>query len=97
MSDMDEEKNLEKINKQKDFKKNLSISTLLSIPFLAINFYDALFLIVYLFIAITLLIYKSVKYPLPYYAMASEAVIIVMLALTQSLRYVLAKKAVLDK
>jgi hypothetical protein len=37
----------EKIKKQKEFKKNISISTVLSIPFLAINFYDGLFLIVY--------------------------------------------------
>ncbi len=69
----------------------------MAIPFLAINFYDSLFVLVYLFIAITLLIYKNQKYPLPGYALSAEAVLILMFAITQLFRYFIAKKAVLDK
>jgi hypothetical protein len=69
----------------------------MALPFLALNHYDSLFLLVYLFIAIGLLAYKNTAYPLPGYALACEGIILCMLALTQALRYTLARKAVADK
>lgn len=69
----------------------------MAVPFLALNHYDGLFMLVYLFIAIALLAYKNVAYPLPGYALAAEGVILTMLALTQVLRYRFASLAVSDK
>jgi hypothetical protein len=82
---------------EKEFRKNLSVPTIMAVPFLALNHYDALFMLVYLFIAISLLTYKNVTYPLPGYALASEGVILAMLTLTQLLRYHFASRAVADK
>lgn len=64
------------------------------LPFLALNRYDRLFLIVYMIIAIVLLAYKQTLYPLPSYALATEGTLLAMLALTQWLRYHLAERAV---
>jgi hypothetical protein len=69
----------------------------MAVPFLALNHYDALFMLVYLFIAIALLAYKNSIYPLPNYALACEGVVLAMLALTQTLRYRFASLAVADK
>jgi hypothetical protein len=43
----------------------------MAVPFLALNHYDGLFMLIYLFIAIGLLAYKNSIYPLPGYAIAS--------------------------
>jgi len=75
----------------------MSIPTVMALPFLALNHYDGLFMLVYLFIAIALLAYKNVYYPFPGYALACEGIILAMLTLTQLLRYMLAKKAISDK
>jgi hypothetical protein len=69
----------------------------MAVPFLALNHYDGLFMLVYLFVAIALLAYKNSAYPLPGYAMASEGVILAMLGLTQVLRYRFAALAVADR
>jgi hypothetical protein len=69
----------------------------MAVPFLALNHYDGLFMLVYLIIAIALLAYKNSAYPLPGYALASEGVVLVMLALTQALRYRFAGMAISDK
>lgn len=69
----------------------------MAVPFLALNHYDALFMLVYLFVAIALLAYKNTTYPLPGYALASEGIILAMLSLTQLLRYHFAGKAVSDR
>lgn len=82
---------------EKEFRKNLSVPTIMTVPFLALNHYDALFMLVYLFVAVALLTYKNVTYPLPGYALACEGVILAMLGLTQGLRYHFASKAVADK
>ena len=79
---------------EKEFKKNLSVSTFMALPFLALNHYDALFTLVYMVIAIGLLAYKQSIYPLPNYALICEGIILVMLALTQLLRYNLAEKTI---
>jgi len=42
----------------------------MAVPFLALNHYDGLFMLVYMFIAIALLAYKNITYPLPGYALA---------------------------
>lgn len=42
----------------------------MAVPFLALNRYDRLYLLFYMFIAIALLVYKNVMYPLPNYALA---------------------------
>lgn len=55
---------------EKEFRKNLSVPTLMAVPFLALNHYDSLFMLVYLFVAIALLAYKNSVYPLPGYALA---------------------------
>lgn len=64
---------------------------------MAVNFYDQLFLVIYLLIASTLLIYKNSRYPLPAYALACEVVVLVMLCFTQLIRYVFAKKSIVDR
>ncbi len=69
----------------------------MAVPFLALNHYDGLFMLVYLIIAIALLAYKNSAYPLPGYALACEGVVLVMLALTQALRYRFAGMAISDK
>lgn len=69
----------------------------MAVPFLALNHYDGLFMLVYMFIAIALIAYKNITYPLPGYALACEGVILAMLTLTQLLRYKLASKSVSDK
>ena len=78
----------------KEFKKHLTPPTIMAIPFLAFNYYDRLFLLLYMFIAIALLAYKHTVYPLPGYAVACEGVILAMLFLTQLLRYTLAERGV---
>jgi hypothetical protein len=50
-----------------------------------------------MFIAIGLLAYKNVKYPLPNYALACEGIILAMIVLTQLLRYTLGAQAVQQK
>jgi hypothetical protein len=82
---------------QHEFKKNLSPTTLMALPFLALNRYDRLFFILYMFIAIALLAYKKTLYPLPSYALATEGILLAMLSLTQWLRYHLAERAVAEK
>ena len=72
------------------FRKNLSPPTIMAVPFLALNHYDRLFMVLYMAIAIALLGYKHSVYPLPSYAVACQGVILAMLALTQLLRYRLA-------
>lgn len=67
------------------------------LPFLALNHYDRMFTLIYMFIAIALLAYKNSTYPLPGYALACEGVILTMLAMTQGLKYILAEKAALQK
>jgi hypothetical protein len=67
------------------------------LPFLALNHYDRIFTLIYLFIAIALLAYKNSIYPLPGYALACEGIILAMLALTQGMRYLLADKAAMQK
>lgn len=62
----------------------------MAIPFLALNRYDRLFLLLYLAIAVALLAYKNSVYPLPGYALACEGTILAMLCLTQALRYTMA-------
>ena len=52
------------------FKKNMSPPTIMAVPFLALNHYDRLFMLLYLAIAIALLGYKNTVYPLPPYAVA---------------------------
>jgi hypothetical protein len=47
----------------------LSVPTVMSIPFLALNYYDSLFMLIYLIIAVGLLAYKNSLYPLPSYAL----------------------------
>jgi len=69
----------------------------MALPFLALNHYDALYMLVYLVIAISLLAYKNIIYPLPGYAVACEGIMLAMLALTQLLRYLLAKQGVKNK
>jgi hypothetical protein len=69
----------------------------MAVPFLALNHYDGLFMLVYLFLAIALLAYKNSVYPLPGYALAAEGVVLAMLGLTQSLRYRFAALAISDK
>lgn len=92
------EKSEDELAKQeKEFRKNLSVPTLMAVPFLALNHYDGLFMLVYLFVAIALLAYKNSIYPLPGYALACEGVILAMLALTQVLRYRFAALAIADK
>ena len=41
-----------------ELRKKLSINTFMAIPFLALNFYDVVFFIVYTIITLGLLIYK---------------------------------------
>ena len=60
------------------------------LPFLALNHYDRIFTLIYMFIAISLLAYKNSAYPLPNYALTCEGIVLAMLALTQGLRYMLA-------
>jgi hypothetical protein len=69
----------------------------MAVPFLAFNRYDRLFMVVYLVIAFALLGYKGRVYPLPGYAVGCEGTILVMLGLTQALRYGLAERAVAEK
>ncbi len=69
----------------------------MAVPFLALNHYDGLFMLVYMFIAVGLLTYKNSIYPFPNYALASEGIILAMLSLTQILRYHFASRAVADK
>ena len=85
------------VKQEKEFRKNLSVPTLMAVPFLALNHYDGLFMLVYLVIAISLLAYKNSVYPLPGYALACEGVVLVMLALTQALRYRFASMTISDK
>lgn len=75
----------------------MSVTTIMAIPFLALNHYDGLFMLVYMFIAIGLLAYKNIIYPFPGYALACEGIILTMLSLTQLLRYKLASKTVTDR
>ena len=72
----------------------MSVPTIMALPFLALNYYDSLFMLIYLFIAVGLLAYKNSLYPLPGYALACEGIILAMLSLTQILRYLLAKKTI---
>jgi len=60
----------EKLKRENEFRKNLSVPTIMAVPFLALNHYDGLFMLVYMFIAIALLAYKNITYPLPGYALA---------------------------
>ena len=69
----------------------------MAVPFLALNHYDRLFMVVYMVISIALLGYKNSVYPLPTYAVACQSIILTMLALTQLLRYNLADRAVGEK
>lgn len=62
----------------------------MALPLLALNHYDKIFTLIYLFIAVALLAYKNSTYPLPSYALACEGIVLAMFALTQALRYVLA-------
>ena len=78
-------------------QKNLSINTVMSIPLLSINFYESIFLLIWTFLSITLLIFKSQKYPLPTYAVNIEGGIIGMFILTQVIRYFTVEKGVVDK
>lgn len=81
----------------KDYKKYLSINTVMSIPLLSINFYESLFFTIYVFIEIGLLIYKNQKYPFPTYALNIEGTILAMFILTQVARYMIIQKGILDK
>lgn len=78
-------------------RKYLSVNTMMSIPLLSINFYESIFLFIWTFLEITLLIYKNQKYPLPSYALNIEGGIIAMFILTQSIKYLIVEKAILDK
>ena len=78
-------------------QKNLSINTVMSIPLLSINFYESIFLLIWTFLSIALLIFKSQKYPLPTYAVNIEGGIIGMFILTQVIRYFTVEKGVVDK
>lgn len=69
----------------------------MALPFLALNYFDSLYLIVYEIIAIFMLAYKNGKYPLPSYALATEAVLLTMMGLTQLMRYNIATKAIHSK
>lgn len=93
----EDESGEEAARQEKEFRKNLSVPTMMAVPFLALNHYDALFMLVYLFVAIALLAYKNSAYPLPGYALACEGVVLTMLGLTQVLRYRFAGLAVADK
>ncbi len=88
----------EEIDKRrKEMQKNLSINTVMSIPLLSINFYESIFLLIWNFLSITLLIFKTHKYPLPTYAVNIEGGIIGMFILTQVIRYFTVEKGVVDK
>ena len=76
------------------FYKNLTPPTLMALPFIALNHYDRLFMLLYLTISIALLWYKNTIYPLPGYAVACQGTLLTMLILTQWLRYILAERAV---
>lgn len=80
-----------------DFRKNLSINTYMAIPFLAINYYDLIFFIIYMIITIGLLIYKFERYPMPSYSISMEVVILVFFALTHMLRSKMAEKGIIQK
>ena len=41
-----------------EFKKNLSVSSFMTIPFLALNYYDSVYFIIYFCISAALLVYK---------------------------------------
>lgn len=69
----------------------------MALPFLALNRYDRLFLLLYLAIAVTFLAYKNLVYPLPGYALSCEGTVLAMLCLTQGLRYWMAERAVAEK
>lgn len=66
----------------------------MAVPFLALNRYDRLYLLFYMFIAIALLVYKNVMYPLPNYALACEGIVLTMLFLTQLMRYSIAYRSI---
>lgn len=84
-------------NAQNEFRKNLSLPTVMALPLLALNHYDKIFTLIYLFIAVALLAYKDATYPLPSYALACEGIVLAMFGLTQGLRYVLAERAIAHK
>jgi hypothetical protein len=66
----------------------------MTIPFLALNFYDTIFYLFYFFITIGLLVYKVEKYPMPQYAIDSEAIMIVLFTFIQYIRYLIGQGAV---
>ena len=69
----------------------------MAIPFMALNFYDLIFFAVYCIITIGLLIYKVEQYPMPQYAIDTEAVIIVFFALSHYMRYRISRGCVARK
>ena len=81
----------------KDYKKYLSINTIISIPLLSINFYESVFFIIYGLIEVGMLVYKNQKYPLPTYAFNIEGTILAMFILIQLVRYMIIQKGILDK
>lgn len=87
----------ERDKRKKEMQKNLSIHTMMSIPLLSLNFYESIFLLIWTFLTISLLIFKSQKYPLPTYAVNIEGGIVAMFILTQVIRYFTVEKGVVDK
>lgn len=69
----------------------------MTIPFLALNYYDSIYFIIYTVITIALLIYKVENYILPLYALDTEVIIIILFFLTQYTRYKIGETAVIQK
>ena len=69
----------------------------MNIPFLALNYYDSMYFIIYFCISVSLLVYKVERYVLPLYAVDTEAIALVLFAIAQYLRYRLGELAVAVK
>ena len=69
----------------------------MTIPFLALNYYDSIYFVIYTVITIALLIYKVENYILPTYALDTEVIIIILFFLTQYTRYKIGETAVIQK
>ena len=95
---MDERDNREQREAEAyEFKKNISINSFMSIPFLALNYYDAIYFLLYFCISAGLIVYKVEKYVMPTYAIDTEVVTLILFALSQYLRYNIGQAAVAEK
>lgn len=89
-----ENNNEEQENEAREFRKNISVNSFMSIPFTSMNFYETAYFAIYMIISIGLFLYKVQKYPFPQYAISMQSVLLTFFALSHYMRYQLAKIAI---